>query len=73
LFLLALFAPASQSTARGGKAIDSNYLSITDCPNEPGCPALVLPDETELSNASAREASQVADRQVVVLKKEAAL
>lgn len=48
LLLLALTAPPDPALARGGKAIDPNYLSITDCPDEPGCPALVLLDEREL-------------------------
>jgi hypothetical protein len=32
------------------KDIDPNFFAINDCPGEPGCPALVLLEETELSN-----------------------
>ncbi|HEY3175569.1 MAG TPA: DUF3857 domain-containing protein [Candidatus Polarisedimenticolia bacterium] len=53
LLALALAAMAGLAVAGGGKAIDPNYLSITDCPGEPGCAAIVLLDEAELSTALA--------------------
>src|SRR5262245_28274727 len=36
------------------KEIDPSYLAMKDCPSEPGCAALILLDETELSNDSAQ-------------------
>src|SRR6267142_4214344 len=47
---------AALSGAIGGPAIakdkdiDPNFLAMKDCPNEPSCPALILLDQTELSN-----------------------
>ncbi len=50
---LALSAGVDVSFARGSKQVDRNWLALTDCPDEPGCPAIVLLDDTELSNALA--------------------
>ncbi|MFQ5701847.1 MAG: DUF3857 domain-containing protein [Acidobacteriota bacterium] len=36
------------------KDIDPNYMALADCPEHPGCPAIVLLDQTELDNRSGR-------------------
>ncbi|HET6373428.1 MAG TPA: DUF3857 domain-containing protein [Candidatus Polarisedimenticolia bacterium] len=50
--VLALVPPGFTLAAK--RDIDPNLIAIPDCPEEPGCPALVLLDETELSNESQR-------------------
>lgn len=52
LSVLALAALGSSVLA--SKEIDPALLSLTDCPMMPGCPALILLDETEFSNEGSR-------------------
>src|SRR5437867_703841 len=48
---LTLFAFTVPFTVRAKDLdIDPSFLTIKDCPSEPGCAALVLMDETELNN-----------------------
>jgi len=51
LVFITLFAAAvPYSTIAKEKEIDPSFISLKDCPDEPGCPALILMDQTELSN-----------------------
>src|SRR5262249_9728702 len=52
LALLTFLTPGSLPAK--DKEIDPSYLAMKDCPSEPGCAALILLDETELSNDSAQ-------------------
>lgn len=37
---------------RAAREVDPGYLALTDCPKEPGCPAIILSEEIELNNES---------------------
>ncbi len=49
--VISLLAPA---LALGVKDIDPLHLSMKDCPEEPGCPAVILLDDHELNNEGNR-------------------
>ncbi|MGH9866660.1 MAG: DUF3857 domain-containing protein [Candidatus Polarisedimenticolia bacterium] len=55
--------------AGAASAIDPQYLSLNDCPDQPGCAALILLDETELDNSSTRSKYSV-HRLIKVFTKE---
>ncbi len=51
---LLVWAVTDRSMASPVDGIEPAHLSMTDCPTEPGCPALILLDEWELNNESNR-------------------
>jgi hypothetical protein len=42
------------SAAAAARAVDPAFLAMTDCPKQPGCPAIIFVDEIELNNESSR-------------------
>ena len=62
-FLLVVVGLSSVTYGGNPKGVDPEFLALTDCPHEPGCPGLILLDERELNNEGNR--SKLTARRVV--------